>query len=154
MLSPPSLAKLSTPVSFPAFRCLCYWFKKKKEEKENDTGTDTARVFELSGGEEELCWWFFGVSQADWVREEVCEVGDLALEGEILEFMKESKNPEAFPSKKELVEVGRMDLVWERVMASAMVRRIGGREGWIGGEGLGVKGRDWERRWEIGIERE
>ncbi|KAL4639330.1 hypothetical protein ACB092_03G210100 [Castanea dentata] len=42
-----------------------------------------------------------------WDREE----GDLALEGEILEFMKESKNPEAFPSKKELVEAGRMDLV-------------------------------------------
>ena len=39
------------------------------------------------------------------------EEGDLALEGEILEFMKESKNPVAFPSKKELVEAGRMDLV-------------------------------------------
>ncbi|KAG7979404.1 hypothetical protein I3843_05G129800 [Carya illinoinensis] len=37
--------------------------------------------------------------------------GDFALEGEILEFMKESRNPEAFPSKKELVEAGRMDLV-------------------------------------------
>ena len=42
-----------------------------------------------------------------WDREE----RDLALEGEILEFMKESKNSEAFPSKKELVEAGRMDLV-------------------------------------------
>ena len=111
MLLPPSLAKLLAPVSFPAFRCLCYRFKKKKEEKENDTGTDTARVFELSGGKGELCWWFFGVSQASWVREEVYEVGDLALEGEILEFMKESKNLEAFPSRKELVEPGRMDLV-------------------------------------------
>ena len=39
------------------------------------------------------------------------EEGDLALEGEILEFMKESKNLEAFPSRKELVEAGRMDLV-------------------------------------------
>ena len=39
------------------------------------------------------------------------EEGDLALEGEILEFMIESKNPEAFPSRKELVEPGRMDLV-------------------------------------------
>lgn len=37
--------------------------------------------------------------------------GDFALEAEILEFMKESRNPEAFPSKKELVEAGRMDLV-------------------------------------------
>ena len=39
------------------------------------------------------------------------EEGDLALEGEILEFMKESKNPKAFMSRKELVEAGRMDLV-------------------------------------------
>ena len=39
------------------------------------------------------------------------EEGDLALKGEILEFMKESKNLEAFPSMKELVEAGRMDLV-------------------------------------------
>ena len=38
-------------------------------------GTDTARVFEFRGGEGELWWWFFGVSQAAWVREEVCEVG-------------------------------------------------------------------------------
>ncbi|KAB1220732.1 hypothetical protein CJ030_MR3G002943 [Morella rubra] len=37
--------------------------------------------------------------------------GDFALEAEILEFMKESRNPEAFPRKKELVEAGRMDLV-------------------------------------------
>ena len=100
MLLPPSLAKLLAPVSFPAFRCLCYRFKKKKEEKENDTGTDTACVFELSGGEGELCWWFFGVSQASWVHEEVYKVGNLALEGVILEFMKELKNPEAFPRKK------------------------------------------------------
>ena len=27
-------------------------------------------------------------------------------------------------------------------VSSGMVRRIGGREGWIGGEGLGVKGRE------------
>jgi hypothetical protein len=39
------------------------------------------------------------------------EEGDLALEAEILEFMKDSKNPEAFPSKKELLEARRMDLV-------------------------------------------
>ena len=35
----------------------------------------------------------------------------MALEAEILEFMKDSKNPYAFPSKKELVEAWRMDLV-------------------------------------------
>ena len=42
----------------------------------------------------------------DWDNE-----GDFALEAEILEFMKTSKKPEAFPSKKELVDAGRMDLV-------------------------------------------
>ncbi|KAK7847068.1 protein ptst like protein 2 [Quercus suber] len=78
-------------------------------------GTDTARVFEFRGDEGELWWWFFGVSQAvGFVRRCVkwdSEEGDLALEGEILEFMKESKNLEAFLSRKELVEAGRMDLV-------------------------------------------
>nr|POE70396.1 isoform 3 of probable leucine-rich repeat receptor-like protein kinase [Quercus suber] len=70
-----NLAKLSAPVSFPAFRCLCYRFEKKKKEEENGAGTYTARVFEFRGGEGELWWWFFGVSEAAWVREEVCEVG-------------------------------------------------------------------------------
>lgn len=37
--------------------------------------------------------------------------GDSELEAEILEFMKNSEKPEAFPSKKELVDAGRMDLV-------------------------------------------
>ncbi|XP_022151089.1 uncharacterized protein LOC111019111 isoform X2 [Momordica charantia] len=37
--------------------------------------------------------------------------GDFALEAKILEFMKSSKNPEAFPSKKDLIEAGREDLV-------------------------------------------
>ncbi|XP_038892019.1 protein PTST homolog 2, chloroplastic [Benincasa hispida] len=37
--------------------------------------------------------------------------GDFALEAEILEFMRSSRNPEAFPSKKDLIEAGREDLV-------------------------------------------
>ncbi|XP_057949178.1 protein PTST homolog 2, chloroplastic [Malania oleifera] len=37
--------------------------------------------------------------------------GDLALEAEILEFMKKSRNPAAFPTKKELLVAGRIDLV-------------------------------------------
>uniref|UniRef100_A0A5B6YIA4 AMP-activated protein kinase glycogen-binding domain-containing protein n=1 Tax=Davidia involucrata TaxID=16924 RepID=A0A5B6YIA4_DAVIN len=37
--------------------------------------------------------------------------GDLALEAEILEFMKKSEKPEVFPTKKELVDAERMDLV-------------------------------------------
>ncbi|XP_028793037.1 protein PTST homolog 2, chloroplastic [Neltuma alba] len=39
-----------------------------------------------------------------------CE-GDFSLEAEILEFMKNSKNPTAFPTKKQLIDAGRMDLV-------------------------------------------
>ncbi|KAM7484322.1 hypothetical protein LguiA_000331 [Lonicera macranthoides] len=37
--------------------------------------------------------------------------GDPALEAEILEFMKSSPKPEVFPTKKELIDAGRMDLV-------------------------------------------
>ncbi|KAJ8445425.1 hypothetical protein Cgig2_031238 [Carnegiea gigantea] len=37
--------------------------------------------------------------------------GDPALELEVLELMKNSKNPDKFPSKRELIEAGRGDLV-------------------------------------------
>ncbi|KAA8532950.1 hypothetical protein F0562_032933 [Nyssa sinensis] len=37
--------------------------------------------------------------------------GDSALEAAILEFMKKSEKPDVFPTKKDLVEAGRMDLV-------------------------------------------
>lgn len=37
--------------------------------------------------------------------------GDPALEVEVLELMKNSKNPDKFPSKRELIEAGRGDLV-------------------------------------------
>ncbi|KAK3026653.1 hypothetical protein RJ639_040680 [Escallonia herrerae] len=37
--------------------------------------------------------------------------GEAALEAEIMKFMKESEKPEVFPTKKELVEAGRTDLV-------------------------------------------
>lgn len=37
--------------------------------------------------------------------------GDFSLEAEILEFMNGSKNPNAFPSKRELIDSGRLDLV-------------------------------------------
>uniref|UniRef100_A0A2P2KKM6 Uncharacterized protein MANES_01G191800 n=1 Tax=Rhizophora mucronata TaxID=61149 RepID=A0A2P2KKM6_RHIMU len=37
--------------------------------------------------------------------------GELALEAEILEFMENSDAPEAFPSKKQLIDAGRLDLV-------------------------------------------
>ncbi|CAI0386768.1 unnamed protein product [Linum tenue] len=37
--------------------------------------------------------------------------GDSALEAEVFEFMKNSENPEMFPSKKQLIDAGRTDLV-------------------------------------------
>jgi hypothetical protein len=43
----------------------------------------------------------------DWESSE----DNIALETEILEFMNSSKNPEMFPSKKQLIDAGRMDLV-------------------------------------------
>ncbi|OVA09083.1 hypothetical protein BVC80_9097g174 [Macleaya cordata] len=37
--------------------------------------------------------------------------GDPALEKEVLKFMRSSKNPNAFPTKKDLIDAGRMDIV-------------------------------------------
>eukprot|EP00258_Populus_trichocarpa_P046228 XP_024462247.1 protein PTST homolog 2, chloroplastic isoform X1 [Populus trichocarpa] len=58
-------------------------------------------------------WWGSGggfvrrCNRRDW---ESCG-SDIALETEILEFMKNSENPLMFPSKKQLIDAGRMDLV-------------------------------------------
>ncbi|GLT36991.1 hypothetical protein SLA2020_113350 [Shorea laevis] len=52
-----------------------------------------------------------GSGYSCWCRKEWDSEGDLALEAEILKFMKDSEKPESFPSKKELVDAGRMDLV-------------------------------------------
>lgn len=46
-----------------------------------------------------------------WCKERWESEGDSELEAEILEFMENSSKPGAFPSKKELVEAGRLDLV-------------------------------------------
>ncbi|XVF84815.1 hypothetical protein PTKIN_Ptkin17bG0069700 [Pterospermum kingtungense] len=54
------------------------------------------------------------VSWSRWCKKGWDSDGDLALEAEILEFMRNSDKPEVFPSKKELVDGGRMDLV-ERI---------------------------------------
>ncbi|KAM6570946.1 hypothetical protein CsatA_015026 [Cannabis sativa] len=51
-------------------------------------------------------WSWFVRRCRDWDSE-----GDFELEAEILEFMKNSNKPGAFPSKKELVDAGRIDLV-------------------------------------------
>ncbi|CAK7332821.1 unnamed protein product, partial [Dovyalis caffra] len=58
------------------------------------------------------CWGCVGgflrrCNRRDWESSE----GDIELENEILEFMKNSKNPEMFPSKKQLIDAGRVDLV-------------------------------------------
>ncbi|XP_059648895.1 protein PTST homolog 2, chloroplastic [Cornus florida] len=52
----------------------------------------------------------YGSSWCCWCKDWESE-GDLALEAEILEFMENSKKPAVFPTKKELVDGGRMDLV-------------------------------------------
>ncbi|KAL3501322.1 hypothetical protein ACH5RR_035771 [Cinchona calisaya] len=46
-----------------------------------------------------------------WCKERWESEGDSELEAEILDFMENSSKPGAFPSKKELVEAGRLDLV-------------------------------------------
>lgn len=50
---------------------------------------------------------FLGRCSKGWEEGE----GDWGLEAEILDFMQKSENPEAFPTKKQLVDAGRMDLV-------------------------------------------
>ncbi|XP_050237668.1 protein PTST homolog 2, chloroplastic [Mercurialis annua] len=61
-------------------------------------------------GKRDFCWsnfsGFVRRCRKDWETE-----GDFALEAEILEFMKNSAKPGAFPSKKDLVDAGRTDLV-------------------------------------------
>ncbi|KAJ8760937.1 hypothetical protein K2173_021975 [Erythroxylum novogranatense] len=56
------------------------------------------------------CFWacstFVRRSKKGWESE-----GDSALEAEILEFMNDSENPKAFPTKKQLIDAGRFDLV-------------------------------------------
>ncbi|XP_012091962.1 protein PTST homolog 2, chloroplastic isoform X2 [Jatropha curcas] len=56
------------------------------------------------------CFWSCGGfarrCKTGWKSEE-----DFALEAEILEYMKNSEKPEAFPSKKQLIDAGRVDLV-------------------------------------------
>ncbi|KAH8495211.1 hypothetical protein H0E87_018409 [Populus deltoides] len=71
-------------------------------------GTSGSGFFELKNS----CWGCGGgfvrrCNTRDWESSE----GNIALETEILEFMNTSKNPEMFPSKKQLIDAGRMDLV-------------------------------------------
>lgn len=60
-----------------------------------------------------------GLCCKDWDDNTGEEGGFSPLEAEILEFMRNSKNPLEFPTKEELVAAGRVDL------AEAIVRRGG-----------------------------
>ncbi|XWS63569.1 hypothetical protein CRYUN_Cryun06bG0111400 [Craigia yunnanensis] len=62
------------------------------------------RGLEFTEEKKRVSWW------SCWCKKG-WEDGDLALEAEILEFMTNSEKPEVFPSKKELVDAGRLDLV-------------------------------------------
>ncbi|KAL6192715.1 hypothetical protein ACLB2K_033801 [Fragaria x ananassa] len=71
--------------------------------------------------------------------------GDFELEAEILEFMEGSEKPQAFPSRRDLVEAGRLDLV------DAIVREGGWLSlGWdLGEEETQVSGfRSWNDGYE------
>lgn len=70
--------------------------------------------------------------------------GDPMLELEVLEVMKNSKNPEMFPTKRELFEVGRVDLV------EAILKRGGWMSmGWEEDEEIE---HGLTRNWEFAIE--
>ncbi|XP_021685445.2 protein PTST homolog 2, chloroplastic isoform X2 [Hevea brasiliensis] len=74
-----------------------------------DTGSTLGFVDVKKRNYSDCCWSCAGFvrrCKKDWESD-----GDFALEAEILEFMKNSDKPEAFPSKKELIDAGRMDLV-------------------------------------------
>ncbi|XP_024193984.1 protein PTST homolog 2, chloroplastic isoform X2 [Rosa chinensis] len=73
--------------------------------------------------------------------------GDFALEAEILEFMKGSEKPRAFPSKRDLVEAGRLDLV------DAIVREGGWLSlGWDSGDEETAQDSGGFRNWDEGYE--
>ncbi|KAL6187647.1 hypothetical protein ACLB2K_039044 [Fragaria x ananassa] len=75
--------------------------------------------------------------------------GDFELEAEILEFMKGSEKPQAFPSRRDLVEAGRLDLV------DAIVREGGWLSlGWdLGEEETQVSGfRSWNDEYESSVD--
>ncbi|XVE75179.1 hypothetical protein DITRI_Ditri12bG0074800 [Diplodiscus trichospermus] len=63
------------------------------------------RGLDFGDEKKRVSWW------SRWCKKGWENEGDFALEEEILEFMRNSEKPEVFPSKKELVEAGRMDLV-------------------------------------------
>ncbi|WCJ21783.1 5'-AMP-activated protein kinase-related [Euphorbia peplus] len=80
---------------------------KKKKEPLLSLHFVSSNSFEVK--RRDFCWSCSGFvrrCKRGWESE-----GDFALEEDILEFMKCSENPQAFPSKKELIDAGRIDLV-------------------------------------------
>ncbi|XP_022734551.1 uncharacterized protein LOC111288060 [Durio zibethinus] len=101
-VSPLSLLTSISSRVFPS--CFCGFNPVKKG---NLVSLKLNLVRGLMFGEEKkkISWW------SCWCKKRWNDDGDLALEAQILEFMRNSKKPEVFPSKKELVDAGRMDLV-------------------------------------------
>ncbi|XP_027098537.1 protein PTST homolog 2, chloroplastic [Coffea eugenioides] len=81
--------------------------KRAQVRKKSFTGqsSDFVGFLELGRGG------FWESSWCCWCKERSAREGDSELEEEILEFMEKSAKPGYFPTKKELVEAGRLDLV-------------------------------------------
>ncbi|KAK1552061.1 hypothetical protein Q3G72_009753 [Acer saccharum] len=90
------------------------------------------------------CWLSGGFARR--CKRDFYSEGDLGLEAEILEFMRNSGNPDVFPTKKQLMDAGRMDLV------EAIVRQ----GGWLA-FGWDLDDEDVEeeeQNWDLIIEKE
>lgn len=115
-----SFVKLS-PYTFP-FSIFQGSSRKKKEQLTSlhflavkEAGCTLGFVDVKRRNYRDYCWSCAGFVRR--CRQDCGSEGDFALEAEILEFMKNSHKPEAFPSKKELTDAGRVDLVdaiWKR----------------------------------------
>ncbi|OMO51667.1 hypothetical protein CCACVL1_29656 [Corchorus capsularis] len=87
---------------FPS--CFCAVNQRKKANLAS-LKLNLVRSFEFGEAKKRVYRW------SCWCKKGGDKDPDLALEAEILEFMRNSEKPEAFPSKKDLVDAGRMDLV-------------------------------------------
>ncbi|KAJ8773746.1 hypothetical protein K2173_006396 [Erythroxylum novogranatense] len=112
---PDSLTHLNThycPLSLP--ECSSRRYTRKKQRRVVSVGfvsMNSLGFVDVKRREyRDSCWDCFGGfvmrCRKGWESE-----GGSALEAEILEFMENSENPDAFPSKKQLIDAGRLDLV-------------------------------------------
>ncbi|OMO57959.1 Immunoglobulin E-set [Corchorus olitorius] len=87
--------------------CFCVVNQRKKVNLAS-LKLNIVRSFEFGEENKRVSW------GSCWCKKGGDNDPDLALEAEILEFMRNSEKPEVFPSKRDLVDAGRMDLV-ERI---------------------------------------